>query len=484
MTSQMTMPFCTLLLGPLALSWVQDWYVDVNAPGCPGTGTQADPFCVLMDAVNAAADGDTIYIAPGTYPENVMIDKGLNLVGTEGRHVTILDGTGRGSVVRVEDASVTLAGLTLTNGTSSGWGGGLFVDNTASYTYTNQFLPTTLVSCSVSGNSANWYGGGIGAQYASLSVLDCEVRDNASGLGGGGIECLGQASIQGSTIVGNSASWGGGFDGGWVGYRGARPFQGDALTLTSSTISGNQASTGGGVQQFGSATIKDVSVNSNAGSGILCRGVTVLENLVVSGNGAAGIEVGPIVGAMGGYGDSFAEVRNALLVGNGGAGLSVKAEGHGTLVNSTLSRNAGAGISGDAHGPAYVANIDVLNSIVWDNALGSVVLVNGGTASFQHSLVDGGWAGQGNLDLDPLFADPLNGDFRLLPGSPCIDAGNNSSVPAGATTDIRGFPRFVDDPFTPDTGIPFRWRRTGPGGLYGTAPSRRPVVDLGAYEFP
>ena len=84
-----------ILLGPLPLGilvWMQDWYVDVNAPGCPtGTGTQADPFCDIMDAVAAASDDDTIHIAPGTYYENLVIDKNLSLIGTGGQQVTIVN---------------------------------------------------------------------------------------------------------------------------------------------------------------------------------------------------------------------------------------------------------------------------------------------------------------------------------------------------------------------------------------------------------
>jgi hypothetical protein len=93
--------------------------------------------------------------------------------------------------------------------------------------------------------------------------------------------------------------------------------------------------------------------------------------------------------------------------------------------------------------------------------------------------VQGGWEGVGNIDADPLFVDPDNGDYRLSPGSPCIDAGDNMAVPPdeldldddGDTGepipyDLDGNPRFIDDPDTEDTG-------------YGEPP----VVDMGAYEY-
>jgi hypothetical protein len=79
----------------------------------------------------------------------------------------------------------------------------------------------------------------------------------------------------------------------------------------------------------------------------------------------------------------------------------------------------------------------------------------------------------GNIDTDPFFVDPNNDDYRLLPGSPCIDAGDNNSVPQdiadldgdGNTTepipfDLDGNPRIVD------------------GNNDGKS-----VVDMGAYEY-
>jgi hypothetical protein len=77
--------------------------------------------------------------------------------------------------------------------------------------------------------------------------------------------------------------------------------------------------------------------------------------------------------------------------------------------------------------------------------------------------VQGGWAGTGNIDADPTFADA---EGRLSPGSPCIDAADNTAVPEGITTDLDGNPRFVDDIGTPDTGF-----------------GEPPMVDMGAYEF-
>jgi hypothetical protein len=111
-----------------------------------------------------------------------------------------------------------------------------------------------------------------------------------------------------------------------------------------------------------------------------------------------------------------------------------------------------------------------VNCIVWGNRR------NGSTSQgaqiagpliVSYSCIQN-WAGGGigNTADDPLLVDPANGDYHIAPGSPCIDAADNTGVPPEITTDLDGNPRFVDDPNTPDTGN-----------------GDPPIVDMGAYEF-
>jgi hypothetical protein len=143
------------------------------------------------------------------------------------------------------------------------------------------------------------------------------------------------------------------------------------------------------------------------------------------------------------------------VYGEGGAIL-----GGGTLINCTFVGNS----AGSGWGGAVNGGDTLVNCILWDN--GNWPLLSGGSVSF--SNIEGGWSGDGigNIDIDPLFVDPGNGDLRLSPGSPCIDAGDNTAVPEGIDTDLDGNPRFVDDPDTMDTG-------------YGDPP----IVDMGALEY-
>ena len=78
----------------------------------------------------------------------------------------------------------------------------------------------------------------------------------------------------------------------------------------------------------------------------------------------------------------------------------------------------------------------IANSILW-NGGNELWEEYGAIATVTYSNVQGGWPGDGNIGADPLFVDAdgpdgISGtdddDLRLLIGSPCTDAGDNSGV--------------------------------------------------------
>lgn len=76
-------------------------------------GTTERPFKTLAWAASAAGQGDTIFLAPGTYQGGVAMPFGVSLIGS-GADVTVLDGGGRSFVLQTS-AQSSVEGLTITN---------------------------------------------------------------------------------------------------------------------------------------------------------------------------------------------------------------------------------------------------------------------------------------------------------------------------------------------------------------------------------
>ena len=108
------------------------------------------------------------------------------------------------------------------------------------------------------------------------------------------------------------------------------------------------------------------------------------------------------------------------------------------------------------------ASCTFANSILWGNtapqyALASVPLSN--------NCVRLDPPGPGGTNADPMFVNAATGDYRLAPGSPCINTGDSSAVSLLADVDLAGNPRFVDS-----------------CSIALAGPLNRPAVDMGAYE--
>jgi len=243
-----------------------DWYVDVTNPNCPGSGSPNDPFCAIQDGITAAANGDTVHVAPGTYVENIdFLGKAITVVGTGGSAVTTIDGNGAGSVVTFQNgeaADSVLDGFTITNGNASG-----VVCSSSSPTITDS---------RITGNGAWSWGGGLFCANSSVTISRTSVDGNDAGLGGG-IACFGSAPTIADAIIQGNSAWGI-----WWGPYTFEPPMGGGIfclassaTIAGSDILGNWASYGTGVySELGSFSfITDSIVWGNAleddGSGLI-----------------------------------------------------------------------------------------------------------------------------------------------------------------------------------------------------------------------
>ena len=83
------------------------------------------------------------------------------------------------------------------------------------------------------------------------------------------------------------------------------------------------------------------------------------------------------------------------------------------------------------------------NCILWNNSPNEIYNKFSATPAINYSIVKGGYAGTGNLNINPLFIDSSSGNIRLQKGSPAINAGNSAAIPSGIITDLDGNPRII-----------------------------------------
>jgi hypothetical protein len=186
--------------------------------------------------------------------------------------------------------------------------------------------------------------------------------------------------------------------------------------------------------------------------GIYSEGVLAVENCILRDNYSQGA-----AGAIRNAGPHMS-VTNCVFVNNSTTAFTGGIiNGAGSILevtNCTLAGNLadfGSGILWN------LGDLSVSNTIIWGNA-GDAIVSAGGTVTVSYSCIQGGWAGIGNIDTNPIFVSEFT-NLRLHAGSPCIDSGSNAAVPAGILEDLDGNPRIVD----------------------GNGDSQA-VVDMGAYE--
>ncbi|MBI5433868.1 MAG: right-handed parallel beta-helix repeat-containing protein [Planctomycetes bacterium] len=468
------------------------WFVDASGTP-PGTGTSDDPYTSLQYAIGRATTvaGDTVLVRPGTYFEHVdFLGKALAIGSTDGPATTILDGSHSGTVVTCENGeprTTRLTGFTLQHGTPTHTdpvtghllGSGLYIENAS----------PVVENCRFESLDRAEQGTGVFARYSNSQFIDCTFSNltgdgNSKGLGaafrdsnprlvgcvftnlvyageGAGVYLLhGVASFQQCVFVGCAASEGGAV------YVGSSP----AVAFEDCHFAGNYADVGGAIQALyatGNATVVGCTflscVAEYQGGGLAVRGA--LWRVVDSEFKKCDAPQGAGIFADGGQ----LEIEASRFVGNiasgagfmtRGAGLCVQPSAKVIVRRTLFDQNAivhpfvgsgqGAGVWGAAvldrctltrnqavrSAAAYGATLT--NSIVWSNQPTGL----SSTTTARYCDVEGGAPGVGNLNADPSFTDPANGEFTLQADSPCIDAGDPAARPDpdGTRADLGAFP--------------------------------------------
>ena len=155
---------------------------------------RANAARTIQAAVDAASNGDTIWVAAETYDltDQITVSNSVTIQSENGPDVTIIDAQQNGRCFELAASGAVLSGLTIQNGEVTGLnGGGVYCSSSA--VITNCIVTTSIAdegggiyggTCYDSVISWNlaWKGGGV----MGGSVSDCVISNNyASGAGGG-----------------------------------------------------------------------------------------------------------------------------------------------------------------------------------------------------------------------------------------------------------------------------------------------------------
>jgi hypothetical protein len=364
----------------------------------------------LQAAIDTAAPGATLLVS-GTCVGNFAIEgKTLTIAGSP---VATLDGAGAGSVLRIEESTVSLDRLIVTRGSSAEGGGGIAVFEST----------VSLAHSIVRDNTAplgSIGGGGILAFDSALVIGSSTVTRNTADAGfGGGIAAANSTlTISGSSLTWNQARQIANVETGSQPAGGGLYSQSATVLVTSSLISNNSAAAGGGLVNVGPP-------DANGGGEMTVTGSTIRDNtvtgLVISEGpgpfGGGGI-VNVAVGDQGG-GEAFGIDRLSSP-----APAASPGEANLTIVSSTLKGNqataaAGGAIQNIAFGDGAQANLSLSHSVLRVNAASR-----------------GGGVWSGGAEGSPATVSVA--DASLIQGNVAIVAGGGIDNEAESTVAISG----------------------------------------------
>lgn len=391
-----------LMLGFYFLSKSQNVY---RACGLQSGIWNYDTVYITCDV--SIPNGETLHIESGTR----VVFNGHYSVQVQGTIKAI--GTAADSIIfRVSDTS----GFGNIHSTQGGWKGIKFIE-TAPENDSSSFEYCVFTSGKAVGDSINSYGGVIFVSSSSkLSIRHSTFKNNYAFYWGGAVYAFkSNILMEHCRITQNVA----GNDGMVYGYGGGLCFVASLPNLRFMRLDNNSSTGIGGGASFESSNpllLNCIIENNYSGLGgglgfLRATPDRMISNLLLRYNEARF------------FGGGIANINATPVISNS------------TIIENTAAMGGGFYCNESSHTKLY-------NSILWNNTsydtLGSQVwiwdvfsepgfyncAIQGGIPLFGGSSFHGEYIA--NTELNPLFVDAQQGDFRLLAGSPCINSGTNT----------------------------------------------------------
>jgi len=282
----------------------------------------------------------------------------------------------------------------------------------------------------------------------NTEITGFTIQNGTASYGGGGILINGSPLIHDCIIQNNSATRGGG-----IFITGSPVIRNNVIQNNTVTVAG-----GGIVSYGGSATIQNniiiENVSDQYGGGIHIEdsGDVLIRDNFIQNNSAVSRGGGACFYAEG-FGGRFI---NNLAVNNTSdlASAIFFSFGNYTLINNTIANNSinAQGLVFDDYSQAVL-----INNIIWNNADQEIFIGQDAEVEVKYCDVQGGWEGEGNIDVIPHFMGQSYGDYSITGFSHCVGAGIeeieiNGTMYYAPEEDIIGAPRPTPFGSNPDIG--------------------------------
>jgi hypothetical protein len=303
-------------------------------------------------------------------------------------------------------------------------------------------------------NAADRQGGGLRSVGGAATIRQCRFESNFANNSGGAVQNdQSDTTFEDCTFFYNQS----------LGLHGAAVVNsGSPASFLRCRFVGNISGAGGGAvfnTNQSHATFESCEFRNNvagADGGALLNWTSsnpTIQRCVFAGNLATGRG-----GAVTNNSGSRPIIDACVFVDNGTTGLSTTSHGgaiynsssgsmilqHSTIAVNTAAAEGGGVFLAGTNQPA------IAHTILWANddrdGGGFAAQLRGVPASVDWSCVkgwDGSSAGVGTIAADPMFVAAIGRDLRLVPGSPCINAGDPVLMQLPGQQDHTGWPRVL-----------------------------------------
>ncbi|MHC4945333.1 MAG: right-handed parallel beta-helix repeat-containing protein [Planctomycetota bacterium] len=379
-------------------------------------------YATIQEAIDAAANGDTVIVHPGTYVENIdFLGKAILVQSLEGPEKTVLDGNEAGSVVTFqsgEGLDSILDGFVLTNGS------GTYIP-----VYEN-------------------IGGGIYCDGASPTITNCTIRFNTA-QSGGGIAVVYNASphIVNNTITENLAiftSYSGGGGGIAIGFDSSPLIKDNVISYNSAD---NGGSCGGiGIREYCNPVIENNLIIGNSSESSSCGGIgatydcsgTIKDN-VICDNWA-----GDSCGGIGFSTNVHLVITDNLIHGNSanrGGGIAYWTNSSANLTNNMIYENSAAEYGGGFYCSDNCSAV-LTNNMIYGNSAaeyaGGIACYNNSSAVLTNNMIYGNSAAIAGGGIDCLKCFPADGSAAITFTNDLI-YNNAADVGGGINSEYSAF---------------------------------------------